>query len=657
MISLLLKNWKLFLDIILVVAAIVLFSILDPFKMFSKRQLNDTANLVSQVRSIGELVTAEYYGEVIGSSKESYTYTFPADTLTQKSKDLYLQIKELCIESYLKHGNKPFYNILNRDKDVLDHHNFSQLETVYSAHDVYKYTLLKIATELIRGKNRGDYIKKNGEFKGFGEKQKIEKDVVQAMLKDLKDVWQNHKKKKKKDFLREKLYKTLGETPHFLDNMQEYIAQQTNIDYRSMHETVFIGRGSVKAGFRFDRLDEHNFVYNAATKTIHFYGLSADVLDHDINPWFIPEKKIKGYELVEFKRKTSFKEANRVKKICRTKLLEQAEHAGIIEQARINGIETLERFFSLLMNETTLKVQLHDFPHHEEIHMIATDSLITIEEGITISSIFDDYKTLIKSSRHDSIKYSKEFELVYNELAQLDFIEEGHKFNLYSPEAAKLLSQYKKLTVCDIRTFEDSIRGTLFYDSSSNVLTTDFIKDSPLFMDYQSFSKDYNETIALLKQELNTKAHTELIQHLNNADEQAFARSADQNKDFVILPPFVLTDSLDDISSLIYNVADSVVVVDSNIVYKVSFTGLQTSFSFHPFPEYTFNKDSLVKSTNSTIPIAQYSKLVKNNITYCNGTKSEHSQIEKYLIQDFKTSNQLAPISKVINYFKEENHD
>ena len=47
---------------------------------------------------------------------------------------------------------------------------------------------------------------------------------------------------------------------------------------------------------------------------IHFYGIKPTVLDVDINPWFIPERKVKGFELVSFSGNVNFEEAKEVKR-------------------------------------------------------------------------------------------------------------------------------------------------------------------------------------------------------------------------------------------------------------------------------------------------------------------------------------------------------
>ena len=64
----LLKAIPFLLQVILVVVVIVVFAFWDPFGIFipTKLKLKDTPVDVQSIRDIGQLITAEYYGEVIG---------------------------------------------------------------------------------------------------------------------------------------------------------------------------------------------------------------------------------------------------------------------------------------------------------------------------------------------------------------------------------------------------------------------------------------------------------------------------------------------------------------------------------------------------------------------------------------------------------------
>ncbi|MCK5277927.1 MAG: hypothetical protein KAK04_05300, partial [Cyclobacteriaceae bacterium] len=68
--------WKqigLVLQIAIVVAAVLLFSFFDPFNLLKSKKLflENTPVNVKSIREIGQLITAEYYGEVLNSLQQS----------------------------------------------------------------------------------------------------------------------------------------------------------------------------------------------------------------------------------------------------------------------------------------------------------------------------------------------------------------------------------------------------------------------------------------------------------------------------------------------------------------------------------------------------------------------------------------------------------
>ena len=69
----------------------------------------------------------------------------------------------------------------------------------------------------------------------------------------------------------------------------------------------------VKAGYDFGKLDERNFVYDKDKGVIHFFGLSPKILDADINPWFIPELGVPGFEILTGNKNVEFEDVKKVK--------------------------------------------------------------------------------------------------------------------------------------------------------------------------------------------------------------------------------------------------------------------------------------------------------------------------------------------------------
>ncbi len=90
MLGLLLKHWKSILDIILVIALVLLLFIWNPLGIFGGGlQLRPTANLVTEIKEMGQLITSEYYGEVIASMEEARMNYLEEDAITDKVSRLY----------------------------------------------------------------------------------------------------------------------------------------------------------------------------------------------------------------------------------------------------------------------------------------------------------------------------------------------------------------------------------------------------------------------------------------------------------------------------------------------------------------------------------------------------------------------------------------
>src|SRR5882762_10514796 len=56
-----------------VVVGVFIFSFFDPFNIFNTKKLrsHDTPTIVAEIKAMGKIITAEYYGEVIKSTGEA----------------------------------------------------------------------------------------------------------------------------------------------------------------------------------------------------------------------------------------------------------------------------------------------------------------------------------------------------------------------------------------------------------------------------------------------------------------------------------------------------------------------------------------------------------------------------------------------------------
>ena len=121
-----------------------------------------------------------------------------------------------------------------------------------------------------------------------------------------------------------------------------------------------LGRGKVTAGINFRDFTKDNFYYDKTNGIIVFKNVKPQILSCDINPWFIPQKKVKGYEIVKITGKVDDpNDVLLVKKECVRKLKEQAINLKIIERAKKNAEISLKNFFSVLTGDEIKEVRFY----------------------------------------------------------------------------------------------------------------------------------------------------------------------------------------------------------------------------------------------------------------------------------------------------------
>ena len=423
-------------DILLVIALVILFFFWNPFGIFGGGiKLRSTANLVTQIREMGQLVTSEYYGEVIASLEESRINYLEEEAIEEKAMGLYDLLYEamnyledfqsLPLEArearYEEKGapsgrRKIIQNSVNR-RNIIDKLNYHDLledlsyEPLYG--DILEFTWLN--------------EQPNGSWR------KTSRQKEEALMLIYSHAVQNQEVE-----LRETAF------------MQFYFANKRAdlTKKESKKKLAMIGRGWVKAGFDFAKLDNTNFYINEEAGEVHFFGLSASILNSDINPWFIPERGIPGFEILDYNGKVDFKDAKRLKLYCIDKLIAKAHQAAILKSAENNGAEMLRNIFSLLTGEEIKKV----FFHHDDIiqfsKAIAEDEYISYQEAVLLDSqLIRERKTIktLLTSRENSFKNKQlarhrqeNIQQVLNTLYSLPFEDLPGKFNKYSKIAFEI---------------------------------------------------------------------------------------------------------------------------------------------------------------------------------------------------------------------------
>ncbi len=361
------KASSLILQIIVVVAAVLVFSWFDPFNMLAptKLKLKNTPIQVQSIKEIGQLISAEYYGEVIASLKEvvaeqqyneMHEFNYIVDDLHKEFKST---IADFVEDTELSNNKDVIY------KAFLEFN--SELVTDKALFNAYLYYI----NEKIKDRN----YKRN----------ELDKELSLNKQKTLiKKLYLN----------RDKWFDQLNEieTEEFKNVRKVKIQQAAEKEYRKSR-LVLIGRGWVKAGFDFGTFNDRNFRYDDVRKRVHFIGLQPQIISATINPWFIPEEGVEGFEFLIAERGARLKPeyTKLVKQRCLDKLQQQAMEKQILARSQKNAETYLKSFFSLLMDDEINGVHFHTNYLDYTLDVILADSVIRNEEVYTIDSALVHY--------------------------------------------------------------------------------------------------------------------------------------------------------------------------------------------------------------------------------------------------------------------------
>jgi len=379
------------LQVILVVAAVLLFAFFDPFGIFmqTKRTLKNTPVDVQSIREIGQLITAEYYGEVISS----YAHEIQEDqdtTIETFRANTYAMLERYVLE-------------INRLHDQLIEGEFKKS---------------KIGEKASQALNAEEF--QSSDFR------KLLYYIDQNQNYNVKDTDKELSDSKTQRLLRDAVIKgydngDIANTEKYLNQFitsQAKVIEKENVKKLKRKNLVLLGRGWVKAGFDFGQFSEKNFKYDADRKSIYFIGFQPQILSATINPWFIPERGVEGFEflIVERKARRDYKEVQIVKQRCLDELIRKAHEREILKLAIENAQENLKEFFSLIIGEEIKNVVLYDNELDYTYAEIIKNDTITGEELMLIDHLLEkadiqgvsaDNMAKAKSVFVDSLRHSK----------------------------------------------------------------------------------------------------------------------------------------------------------------------------------------------------------------------------------------------------------
>ncbi len=360
------KGASLILQIIFVVALVLVFAWYDPFDIFTptKTTLKNTPVQVESIKQIGQLITAEYYGEVISSLQEvinekDYQNAMQFDTVVNDLHEEFKEaVKEFSEEKVKGRSKKIYKAFVNEYSGLVNNEQFGS----------YLYFI----NEKLRG-NQYNLKDPARELNPYYTRRLIKKLCTDK-------VWRN------------KLFAL--QTDEFKSITKKAKQEKLKKEFRHSR-LVLIGRGWVKAGFDFRNFSNRNFRYDATRHRIHFIGMEPQILSATINPWFIPEEGVEGFEFLIAERGARFKPeyTNIVKQRCLDKLQQQALEKQILLKSKENAEQNLRSFFSLLLNDDVKGVYFHTNYLTYMSNVILQDSVISNEELLTIDTAIVYYYT------------------------------------------------------------------------------------------------------------------------------------------------------------------------------------------------------------------------------------------------------------------------
>ncbi len=378
-------------QVILVVAAVLLFAFLDPFGIFiqTKRTLKDTPVDVESIREIGQLITAEYYGEVVSS----YAHEI------QEEQDTTLEIFRANSHEMLER----YVLEINRLHDQFTEGEFKKSKIEEKARQALNADLFQTAefSKLLH------YIDQYPDYSANDIDKELSDFKTQRLIRDaVINGYDN---------------KPIAKTEEYLSKfitINTKVFEKENVKKLKRKNLVLLGRGWVKAGFDFGQFSERNFRYDADRKNIYFIGFQPQILSATINPWFIPERGVEGFEflIVERKARRDYKEVQIVKHRCLDELVRKAHEREILKLAIENARENLKEFFSLIIGEQINNVVMFDNELEYTYAEIAKNDTITGEELILIDYLMEkrdiqgvtvDNMAIAKCTFIDSLRQTK----------------------------------------------------------------------------------------------------------------------------------------------------------------------------------------------------------------------------------------------------------
>ena len=305
------------LGIIIVVACVIVFSYFDPFGWFApKAKIDSTAILVKEVKQIGEIITAEYYGEAI----TSWPATAVENALQEDTVEIIRMINGIAndFQKLNSERNAEEWTVNRRMR-----HYRNNIKDKYASSPLYKYLMEEISTMDLKP------AKKNSKEKFWKHEEKAVGIIYEKSPAEVISMIR-------------------------LDNISKSATLHSKAVTKK--DAACIGRGIVRAGFDFSKLVSEDIHLSETSRTIFITNATPKILSVELNPWFIPQRKVKGFEILNLQGRIDETDIRKLKTRCKEMIRQQAEARKIVAEAKRNGEEALFNFFTLVSKDPVNQV-------------------------------------------------------------------------------------------------------------------------------------------------------------------------------------------------------------------------------------------------------------------------------------------------------------
>lgn len=337
-------KWLIGMIVMLAVIAIAIFFFVPKGflgKLFGSEKVTiaESPLSIKEINGIGELISAEFYGEVI--------HPLVRGNRAENNEDL-----------------EKYYNVL-----------FSQIQELHEEHNIPRGLFNKKLDPKRTWKDVMNALEhlpihESENFQGLKKISGMEFSDDLAFCKFIKITnWAAFRR----DPARQRGIDNYFAKSRSLEELQTREALEFEL------ELTYLGRGWVKAGYRLGQLSEEQLVRQ--NDTLYIKNVNPEILNADINPWFIPPTKgykngSPGFELLraringeevenldtgsgnrrDKKRRIPFWAIDDAKKETKFQLLQEAFERHILDSARVSAERSLLQLFQLVEPDSALQL-------------------------------------------------------------------------------------------------------------------------------------------------------------------------------------------------------------------------------------------------------------------------------------------------------------